>query len=158
MLNQILQINYFLFHFNRTNLSVSFPLLYIRCATRGVEFGAFVPPKIFKTLHSNFDICRNFQRKMKFYILIIFKKSYLIFSLSCSLISLQESGNLIENHESGNLIENFVNDRYSTTNMLEVSTWEIVWNRVGNYYCSGANLSSGAKRPHLVEGRTFLWE
>jgi len=34
-------------------------------------------PEIFKTLHSNFDICRNFQRiKMKFYILIIFMKFY----------------------------------------------------------------------------------
>ena len=43
-------------------------------------------PEIFKTLHSNFVICRNFQRiKMKVYILIIFKKSYLNFSLSCSL-------------------------------------------------------------------------
>jgi len=40
-------------------------------------FGAFSIPKIFKTLHSNFDICRNFQRiKMKFHILIIFNKSY----------------------------------------------------------------------------------
>jgi len=41
----------------------------------------------FKTLHSNFDICRNFEKiKMKFYILIIFKKSYWNFSLPCSLI------------------------------------------------------------------------
>jgi len=40
--------------------------------------GGICPPEIFKILHSNFDICRNFQRiKMKFYILIIFKKSYL---------------------------------------------------------------------------------
>ena len=46
--------------------------------------GGHLPPVIFKTLHSNFDICRNFQRiKMKFYILIIFKKSYWNFSLSC---------------------------------------------------------------------------
>ena len=55
--------------------------------------GTFAAPEIFKTLHSNFDICRNFQRiKMKFYILIIFKKSYGNFSLSCSLniISLQD--------------------------------------------------------------------
>jgi len=52
--------------------------------------GGHLPPaKIFKTLHSNFDICKNFQRiKMKFYILIIFKKSYWNFSLSCSLIIL----------------------------------------------------------------------
>jgi len=43
---------------------------------QGGIFAAFVPPEIFKTLHSNFDICRNFQRiKVKFYILIIFKKS-----------------------------------------------------------------------------------
>ena len=49
--------------------------------------GGICPPNIFKTLHSNFDIYRNFQRiKMKFYILIIFKKSYWNFSLSCSLI------------------------------------------------------------------------
>jgi len=31
----------------------------------------FALPENFKTLHSNFDICRNFQKiKMKFYILI----------------------------------------------------------------------------------------
>jgi len=49
--------------------------------------GHLPPPEIFKTLHSNFDICRNFQRiKMKFYILIIFMKSYWSFSLACSLI------------------------------------------------------------------------
>jgi len=41
--------------------------------------------EIFKIFHSKFDICRNFQRiKMKFYILIISKKSHLNFSLSCS--------------------------------------------------------------------------
>jgi len=75
---------------------------------QGEAFGAFAPLGIFKTLHSNFDICRNFQRiKMKFYILIILKKSYWNFSLSCSFA-------------------NFVNDWYSTTNMLEVSTWKIV--------------------------------
>jgi len=51
------------------------------------------PPGIFKTLHSDFDICRNFQRlKMKFCILTILKKPYCNFSLSCSLIiiSLQD--------------------------------------------------------------------
>ena len=48
-----------------------------RRATWGGTFGTFATPEIFKTLHSNFDICRNFQRiKMKFYILIILKKSY----------------------------------------------------------------------------------
>jgi len=45
---------------------------------RGGAFEAFAPPENFKTLHSNFDICRNFQRiKIKFYILIIFKKSFI---------------------------------------------------------------------------------
>jgi len=40
--------------------------------------GAFSLAENFKTLHSNFDICRNFQRKiMKFSILIIFKKRYI---------------------------------------------------------------------------------
>jgi len=35
-------------------------------------------PEIFKTLHSNFDICRNFQTiDMKFCILIILKKSFI---------------------------------------------------------------------------------
>jgi len=55
-------------------------------------WGAFDPPEIFKKLHNNFEICRNFQRiKMKIYILIIFKKSYWNFSLSCSLfISLHD--------------------------------------------------------------------
>ena len=53
----------------------------------GMAFGAFANPEIFKTLHSNFDICRNFQRiKMKFYILIIFRKFYWNFSLSRLLI------------------------------------------------------------------------
>jgi len=62
-------------------------------ATRGGAFKPFAPPEIFKTLRSNFDICRNFQRiKMKLYILIILKKYDWNFSLSCSLIiiSLQD--------------------------------------------------------------------
>jgi len=64
-----------------------------RRATRGGALGHLPLHEIFKTLHSNFDICRNFQRtKMNFYILIIFKKSYWNFCLSCSLIiiSLQD--------------------------------------------------------------------
>ena len=63
-----------------------------RHATRG-EFRALAPRRNFQNIASNFDICGNFQRiKMKFYILIIFKKSYWNFSLSCSLIiSLQDS-------------------------------------------------------------------
>ena len=45
-------------------------------AQPGEAFGAFAPPEIFKTLHSNSDIYRNFQIiKLKFCILIIFKKS-----------------------------------------------------------------------------------
>ena len=53
----------------------------------GGHLGICPPPEIFKTLHSIFVICRNFQRiKMKVYILLIFKKSYFNFSLSCSLI------------------------------------------------------------------------
>jgi len=59
----------------------------------GGAFGAFAPPEIFKTLHSNFDICRNFQIiKLKYSILIIFmKKTYKNFSLSYWLIiSLQD--------------------------------------------------------------------
>jgi len=51
----------------------------------GGAFGAFPPPEIFKTLHSNFDICRSFQRiKMKFYILMILRNLIGI-SVSCSL-------------------------------------------------------------------------
>jgi len=50
----------------------------------GIMIFRNLPPEIFKTLHINFVICRNFQRiKMKFYILIIFKKFYWNFSLSC---------------------------------------------------------------------------
>jgi len=42
-----------------------------------------LPPEIFKTLHSNFDIYRNFHKiKMKFYIPNFFKKSSWNFSLS----------------------------------------------------------------------------
>ena len=69
-----------------------FTVVPCRCATRGGIWGICLP-KIFKTFHSNFDICRNFQRiKMKFYILIIFKISHWNFSLSCSLkfVSLQD--------------------------------------------------------------------
>jgi len=41
------------------------------------------PSEIFKTLHSDFDIYRNFQIiKMKFCVLMVFKKSYWNFSLS----------------------------------------------------------------------------
>jgi len=68
------------------------PIYQYRRATWGGAFGAFASPEIFKTLHRNYDNCRNFQRiKIKFYILIISKKSYWKFSLSCSLIiSLQD--------------------------------------------------------------------
>jgi len=49
----------------------------IKGATRGWAFGAFVQPKIFKTSYSNFEMCRNFQIiNLKFYILIMFKKSF----------------------------------------------------------------------------------
>jgi len=61
---------------------------------------------------------------MKFYILIIFKKSYWNFSLSASLIISVPPYKIYL--ETGYLIENFVNDWFSTTNMLEVSTWEIL--------------------------------
>jgi len=60
---------------------------------RATRVGHLCSPEIFKKLHSNFDIRRSFQRlKMKFYIPIIFKKSYWNFSLSSSLImiSLQD--------------------------------------------------------------------
>jgi len=74
---------------NTLKLAVLFdnPLETRTGAQQGGAFGAFAPtPEIFKTLHSNFDICRNFQRiKMKFYILINFKKSYWNFSLPCPL-------------------------------------------------------------------------
>jgi len=62
------------------------------CKSQARNQGAFAPPEIFKTLHGTFDICRNFQRiKMKFYIVIIFKKPYLSFSLFYWLIiSLQD--------------------------------------------------------------------
>jgi len=72
--------------------------------------------EIFKTLHSNFDICRNCHIiKLKFCILINFKKSYLNFSLSYWLIISYKIY-----FETGHLIENFVNDRYLTTNMLKL--------------------------------------
>jgi len=57
-------------------------------------------PKFSK--HCNFDIYRNFQRiKMKFSILIIFKKSYLNFSLSCSLICLASRFSTVVAYTSG---------------------------------------------------------
>jgi len=62
------------------------------CNMRATRWGGIWPPAIFKTLRISFDICSNFQRiKNKVYILIIFKKSYWNFSLSCLLIiSLQD--------------------------------------------------------------------
>jgi len=59
----------------------------------GGHLGHLPPHRNFKTLHGKFDICRDFQRiKMKYYILINFKKSCWNFSLSCLLIiiSLQD--------------------------------------------------------------------
>ena len=54
-----------------------------QATTGGRHLGHLPPPEIFKTLHSSFDICSNFQRiKNKVYILIIFKKSYWNFSLT----------------------------------------------------------------------------
>jgi len=66
--------------FDAVRLFVFVPILWTRRATRE---GAFAPPEIFKAMNSNFDICRNFRGiKIKFYILIIFMKSYWNFSLS----------------------------------------------------------------------------
>jgi len=63
------------------NVSINISSPKFRRATRGR--GIWPPPEILKTLHSNFDICRNFQRiKMNFYIPIILKKSSWTFSLS----------------------------------------------------------------------------
>jgi len=47
-------------------------------AQPGGAFGAFAsPPEIFKTLHSNSDICRNFKIiKLQFCIQLIFKISF----------------------------------------------------------------------------------
>ena len=48
-----------------------------RHATRGRGHLRHFPPEGFKTLHGNFDICRNFQMiRLKFCILIIFTKSF----------------------------------------------------------------------------------
>jgi len=75
-------------------------------------------PEIFKTLHSNFTICRNFQKiKIKLHILIIFKKR-LAWIFICPTGSLSPSKIYLE---TGHLIENFVNDWYLATNMLELS-------------------------------------
>ena len=53
---------------------------------------------------------------MKFYILIIFKKSYWIFLCPIGKLSPYKI-----DLETGYLIKNFVNDWYLTTNMLEAS-------------------------------------
>jgi len=71
--------------YRRPRESTYHPSFQVR--NQGGAFGTFASPETFKTLRSNFDICRNFQRMtMKFYILIIFKKYYWNFSLSCPLI------------------------------------------------------------------------
>jgi len=51
-----------------------------RRATKGRHLGHLPPTEIFKTLHSIFDICRNFQIiKLKYCILIILRKVLLEF-------------------------------------------------------------------------------
>jgi len=59
-------------HFALSQCAVPLGLLWIRgehwqdqypagqARNQGGAYGAFAPPEIFKTLHSNFDICRNF--------------------------------------------------------------------------------------------------
>ena len=50
--------------------------------------GAFGPPEILKTLHSNYDILRNFPIiKVKFSILIIFKKSFTVLKYYFALLA-----------------------------------------------------------------------
>jgi len=44
-------------------------------ARPGLTFGAFVLPENFKTLHSNFHVCRNFQRTKMKYILQSFSRN-----------------------------------------------------------------------------------
>ena len=56
---------------------------YHQARNQGGRYLGHLPPEIFKTFHGNFDICSNFQIiKMKFYILVIFKKFHWNFSLS----------------------------------------------------------------------------
>jgi len=70
--------------------------------------GAFSSPVIFKTLHSNFDICRNTQIiKLKYCILINVKKVLFYFFLSYWLVAVSPYKVYLE---TGDLIENFVND------------------------------------------------
>jgi len=85
-----------------------FELLHTQKPARnqGGENLGISPQKIFKTLHCNFDICRNFHKiKMKFCILVLYKKPSLNFSLYYWLISAYKI-----HFETGHLIENFVND------------------------------------------------
>jgi len=78
-------------------------------AQPGGAFKAFFPPEIFETLHSNFDIYRNFQIiQLKYCILIIFKKSLLRIFL-CLTGYLPPRMIYLE---TGHLIEYFVNDWY----------------------------------------------
>jgi len=100
------------------DVNFCYSLRHSRRATKGGAFGAFSLREIFKTLHRNFDIWRNFQMlKLKFCILIIIKKILLICFLSYWLIiSLQDAVYL----ETGHLIESFLNDWYLTTNTLKL--------------------------------------
>ena len=94
----------------------------LRLVTREA-FGAFTPLEIFKTLHSHFDICSNFQRiKMKFYILIIFKIPYSNFSLSSWLFL--SSLDLSWDRPSDRKFRKWLvfNHKYAGS----VKTWEIV--------------------------------
>ena len=83
-----------MFHMQPTyvHMCLSWQFVWVQVRNQGGGHLGHIPPETFKTLHSNFDICRNFQRmKMKFYILIIFKKSYWKFPLSYWwIISLQD--------------------------------------------------------------------
>jgi len=91
------------------------------CVIPGAQPGGGIwPPEIFKPSHSNFVICRNFQRiKMKFCIQIIFEKS-LIWIFLCPTGKLSPYKIYLE---TSHLMENFVNVWYLTTNMLEL--WKL---------------------------------
>jgi len=84
--------------------------------------GGICPPEIFKILHSNFDICRNFQRiKMKFYIPSFLRSLLGIFLCPTGKLSPYKIY-----LETGHLIENFVNDWFNHKYAGNVKTWERV--------------------------------
>jgi len=90
----------------------------IKQSRRAIRGGIWAfPPKNFKTLHSNFDICRNFkENRLNFWCSNHLEKAYLKFSLSDWLIISLQNLSWVKPSD-----RNFIHYCYLTTSTLELS-------------------------------------